>query len=234
MSALTEIIGDHRESASGIFELLRNFPDVRLHVGHLPTGDYIVDHSVVFERKAAADFAASLIDTRLFSQAKRLADHALRPALIIEGGPSDWSNLGVRREALQGALLTLSLVFDLPVFRSWDTNETARLLVYAGRQFIRLRDGSGPCYRLDKAKRKRTPQLRLLAMLPGVGTDRAVRLLHHFGSVRACLTASLDELQEVSTIGPKTAKAIHALVGEQHPTQIGSQRTMATAMGVVL
>lgn len=220
MPDFTEIIADDRETPSGILEYLRAFSEVRLRVEHLLTGDYIVDNTVVFERKAAADFAASLIDGRLFCQAKRLADQGLRAAIIIEGSASDWNKLDVRREALQGALLTLSLVFDLPVFRSRDRNETSHLLVYAGRQFVRLRHGHSSVCRVYKAKRKRTRQIHLLATLPGVGGDRAKRLLDHFGSIYACLTASLTELQKVPTIGPKTAEAIRDLVGEHrvpHP-----------------
>jgi ERCC4-type nuclease len=121
MPDFTEIIADDRESTSGIFEHLRSFSDVRLHIERLLTGDYIVDNTIIFERKAAADFAESLIDTRLFCQARRLANQSLRGAFIIEGSASDWCKLRVlrvRREAFQGALLTLSLVFDLPVFRS--------------------------------------------------------------------------------------------------------------------
>src|SRR3979411_2535494 len=215
MPDFTEIIADDRESTSGIFEHLTGFSDVRLHIERLLTGDYIVDNTMIFERKAAADFAESLVDTRLFCQARRLATQSLSGVFIIEGSASDWRKLHVRREALQGALLTLSLVFDLPVFRSRDINETARLLVYAGRQFVRLRDGDASRYRVSKAKRKRTRQLRLLTMLPGVGADLAKRLLDHFGSVHACLAASPTELQEVSRIGPKTAEAIRNLVGER-------------------
>jgi ERCC4-type nuclease len=122
MPDFTEIIADDRESTSGIFEHLRSFSDVRLHIERLLTGDYIVDNTIIFERKAAADFAESLIDTRLFCQARRLANQSLRGAFIIEGSASDWCKLRERREALQGALLTLSLVFDLPVFRSRDIN----------------------------------------------------------------------------------------------------------------
>ena len=215
MPDFTEIIADDRESTAGIFDHLRSCSDLRLHIKRLLTVDYIVDNTIIFERKTAADFAESLVDTRLFSQAGRLANQSLRGAFIIEGSASDWRKLCVRREALQGALLTLSLVFDLPVFRSQDINETTRLLVYAGRQFARLRHGDASRYRVSKAKRKRTRQLRLLTMLPGVGADLAKRLLDHFGSVYACLAASPTELQEVSRIGPKTAEAIRDLIGER-------------------
>jgi ERCC4-type nuclease len=210
----TEITADHRESKSGVCEYLSALADVRLRWENLSTGDYIVERLGIFERKTASDFAASLIDQRLFSQAKRLADLPLRAAFVIEGSSDEWSNLRVRREAVQGALLTLSLIFNLSVFRSRDPKETAQLLVYAGHQFARLREDV-PRYRIYKAKRKWTQQIHLLATLPAVGPDRAYRLLDHFGSVQACITATARELEKVPGVGPKTAAAIRDLVSAE-------------------
>jgi len=209
-----EIIADYRENQSSVWEYLSALPDVRLRWKDLSTGDYIVEQGAIFERKTASDFAASLIDQRLFSQAKRLAEQPLRAGFIIEGGADDWNMLGVRREALQGALITLTLIFDLPVFRSRDPKETAQLLVYEGHQFARLHEDL-PRYRIYKAKRKRTRELRLLATLPTVGSDRAYRLLDYFGSVQACITATASELERVPGIGPKTAAAIRDLVSPE-------------------
>ncbi|MBV9874167.1 MAG: hypothetical protein JO025_05520 [Verrucomicrobia bacterium] len=45
---------------------------------------------------------------------------------------------------------------------------------------------------------------RLLGTFPTVGSDRAYRLLDHFGSVQACITATADELERVPGIGPET------------------------------
>ncbi|MBV9734076.1 MAG: nuclease [Verrucomicrobia bacterium] len=210
----TEITADYRENQSSVWEYLSALPAIQLQWRNLPTGDYIVEQGAIFERKTASDFAASLIDQRLFSQAKRLAEQPLRAALIIEGGPDDWNMLAVRRKALQGALITLTLIFDLPVFRSRDSKETAQLLAYTGHQFAKLHEDA-PRYRIYKAKRIRTQQLRLLATLPAVGSDRAYRLLDYFGSVQACITATADELQKVPGIGPKTASAIRDLVSSK-------------------
>jgi DNA excision repair protein ERCC-4 len=210
----TEIIVDYREKNSGVWEHLAGWPEVRLRWENLPTGDYVVDQSAIFERKTASDFAVSLIDQRLFSQAKRLADQPVHAGIIIEGGTDDWTTLGVRREALQGALITLTLIFHLPVFRSRDPKETAQLLAYTGNQFARLR-GDVHQYRMYKAKRRWTQRLHLLATLPGVGPDRAHRLLDYFGSVQACIVASADQLQKVPGIGPKTAAAIRDLVSSK-------------------
>jgi ERCC4-type nuclease len=48
--------------------------------------------------------------------------------------------------------------------------------------------------------------------LPGVGADRAQKLLERFKTVRACFTASPMELSEVEGIGSKTAAAIDQVI----------------------
>jgi DNA excision repair protein ERCC-4 len=152
------------------------------------------------------------MDGRLFSQAGRMSSSPFRPAYIIEGTSAEWAGLGVSREALQGALVALMLIFDVPVFRSTDPAESARLIYYIGSQLVRLRDPGYAPYRQAKAKRKKTRQLRILQSLPGVGADRAKKLLEHFGTVRACFTASPTQLSEVEGIGSKTAAAIDQVV----------------------
>jgi DNA excision repair protein ERCC-4 len=211
MNTVTEIIVDHREARSGVSEHLSCLPNIRLRWKNLSTGDYIVDGSVIFERKTAADFADSIFDERLFLQAKRLTELSLRPAFIVEGTAADWRALALRREAQQGALITLTLIFDLPVFRCETPKETAQLLVYAGTQLARLRSEISR-YHNGKPKGKRTRQLRLLAALPGIGPERAHRLLEHFGSIQACINASAEILETIPGIGPKTAAAIRDLV----------------------
>lgn len=197
---------------SGIPDLLAARPGVDLQIQRLNVGDYLIDEAVLIERKAAGDFARSLVDGRLFSQACRMIGSGFRPAWIIQGTAREWAGLGVRREALQGALITLMLVFDLPVLRAADAEETANLVVTAGRQLTRLRDPNYLPFRVAKAKRKKPRQLRLLQMLPGVGRGRAQRLLDHFGSVLACLSASADQLEQIEGIGPKVAAAIREVL----------------------
>lgn len=50
-----------------------------------------------------------------------------------------------------------------------------------------------------------------LALTPGIGTRTIGRLLATFGTFSAILNASLDQLQTVQGIGPKTAAAIRAV-----------------------
>jgi ERCC4-type nuclease len=87
------------------------------------------------------------------------------------------------------------------------------VLLYAARQLARLHRADPLPYRLNKAKRRRARQLRILQSLPGIGSDRAKRLLDHFGNVQACFTASAEDLRQIPGIGLKTATAIRDLLG---------------------
>jgi ERCC4-type nuclease len=201
------VIVDDRESHGPVVEVLAELPNVELQCQRLAVGDYVVNQSCVFERKTLLDFVASIADGRLFVQAQKLAGLTVPAALILEGRASDLAGTQMRREALQGALVSLSLIFRLPVLRALDPSETARLMIYAAEQ-IRRHEGDGGCRYGRRPKRKRRIQLRLLQGLPGIGLERAGQLLATFGGVEAVMTASREELEQVDGIGPKIAAAI--------------------------
>jgi ERCC4-type nuclease len=135
--------------------------------------------------------------------------------LLLEGTAGDLAESDMRREALQGALITCTLRMDLPLLRAKTPDETARLLCYAARQMRRGQDAVPRSGRRPTGKRK--TQLYVLQGLPNVGPERARRLLEEFGSVEAVMTASETTLQEVEGIGPKTARAVRWTV-EEAPT----------------
>ena len=55
----------------------------------------------------------------------------------------------------------------------------------------------------------------MLQGLPGVGPERAKRLLDEFGSVESVLAANIDDLTTVDGIGLTTAEAIRWVVSER-------------------
>jgi ERCC4-type nuclease len=207
------IVVDDRERWGGVFPVLEAMADVDVKVRRLPVGDYQVDGRILFERKTLGDFAISILDGRLFKQMTRLATVSLKGVLVLEGGSSDLQQTGMRREALQGALITISLILGIPVLRAMDPEETARLMVYAARQSAIAATGGlhRPGYR-PKGKRKR--QLFILQGLPGVGPKRAAQLLDRFGSVQGVIDASLEELASTNGIGVDTAQNIKSAVCE--------------------
>jgi len=204
---IIRIIADDREIDSGVIQVLEHTPGVQVQARRLTLGDYEVDASCVFERKTMLDLAESLKDGRLFAQARRLVNSRCPAALILEGRGGDLIGSQMRRESLQGALVSLTLVFGLPVLRSFGPEETARLMVYAARQLrrhaspVHLHHGSRP-------RTKRRMQLRILQSLPGIGPARAQQLLEHFGSVEAVMTASAKQLEVLPGIGESTSTRI--------------------------
>jgi DNA excision repair protein ERCC-4 len=207
------ILMDDRERSPLLLRTLAAMDDVTVHVRRLSIGDYQVDEKLRGERKTLKDFALSVIDGRFFRQMERLAASPLKGVLILEGSSRELHSVGIRREALQGALVFTSIILNISVLRSMDPTETARLIVYAARQ-IRLA-GTGMLKRSGRRPRgKRKRQLYMLQGLPGVGPTRAARLLDRFGSVQNVLNASLKTLLSVDGIGNDTAQSIRWAVRE--------------------
>ncbi|PTX91052.1 ERCC4 domain-containing protein [Opitutus sp. ER46] len=213
------VVADDRERRSGVLEELEVRDDVELRVERLRVGDYLVAGSHIVERKTLGDFAISVVDGRWFRQVAALS--ALRshgepvdcaedmgvgcqPVVILEGTAATMGQTGVRREALQGALITGTVLFGVPVLRSQDAAETGRLLVQLGRQAMRCASGVFERHGY-RPKGRRARQLFVLQGLPGVGVERAEKLLDAFGSVQRVAAATAEELAAVPGMGKATA-----------------------------
>jgi DNA excision repair protein ERCC-4 len=208
------IIADDREHRSEVIESLMGNENVEVCIRRLSMGDYQIDNRLVVERKTLKDFAVSIIDGRLFKQMLCLANSNSKAVLILEGTVSDTVEIGMTREAMQGALITVSLILGIPVLRSKDPSETAKLIVFIARQIDSMA-GGGMQRHGYRPKTKRKRQLFILQGLPGVGSEKAERLLARFGSVEAVISASSSELQTVDGIGKSIADKIKWAVNEQ-------------------
>ena len=211
---LVNIIADDREQKSDVIKTLLDIENVDVHIKRLTIGDYQIENRVIVERKTLKDFAISIIDGRLFKQMIRLAGSTLTGVLILEGTGKEIVEIGVTREAMQGALITVSLILGIPVLRSVNASETAKLIVYIARQLESIARG-GVHRQGYRPKDKRKKQLFILQGLPGVGPERAGQLLDKFGSVAAVISAESDELQTVYGIGKNVADKIKWAVSEE-------------------
>lgn len=201
------ILVDDRETHTGVADALRRHPDIDARIRRLRTGDYVIPGRLQIERKTVPDFVQSLFDGRLFSQATRIRASHLPGMLIVESPTQSPAAFGLSRHALQGALVTLNVVFAIPVLRVANAAETADVIRMAARQIARHVRGVPvrPGYR-PKGLRRR--QLFLLQGLPGIGPQRAQALLETFGSVANICQADPDELAAVAGIGHTTAARI--------------------------
>lgn len=207
------VVADDRECSGGVVDALRQQAGVSIVIERLSLGDYLVDDHLLVERKTLPDLVSSIKDGRLFRQGYKLAGAPFLTALILEGTSGDLADSGMRREAIQGALIALSLYLGVPLLRSMDPVETAQLMLYAARQGRAAPSGAPP--RPGRRPRgKQQIQSRVLQGLPGVGPERARRLLAKFGNLEAVMHAKTDELASVSGIGQATAETIRWAVKE--------------------
>ncbi|MBP7864764.1 MAG: nuclease [Acidobacteria bacterium] len=210
------IFVDHREGRGGVLQALLRMGNIDVSFGTLGTGDYRIDNRFLVERKTLPDLVQSILDGRLFRQAKKLADHEIRGAIILEGHASDLEGRLIRRESIQGALIAVSVLLGVPILRSRDPEETARLMLMMAHQAERTVSG-GLLRHGRRPRRHRALQLHLLQGLPGIGPGKARGLLETFGSVEAVVRADADALARSPGIGKTLARRIRWALGPPAP-----------------
>jgi DNA excision repair protein ERCC-4 len=164
---------DHRESRSPVVAALRESAEFATTFARLDCGDYLIDNRFLVERKTLPDLIESIKSGRLFDQALRLASvEQWRPALILEGTARDIEGSGMRWEAVQGAMVTVSLFIGLPVLRTRSARETVGTFLFIARQGRTVASGALP-RRGARPKGKRALQSHILQRLPRVGPKAA-------------------------------------------------------------
>lgn len=199
-----EITVDFREKKAGIPELLVGY-EVKITFVQLPVGDYLLNNRLIVERKTNDDFVQSLITGRLFDQCSRLKKSGLACLFIIEGSPFRTSH-NISGEAVRGALLSIMVSWQIPVYFSPDKASTAQLLMLGASQ--QLQSHQDTFRRSGKPKKIKNRQVWFLQGLPQVGYQIAQRLLAHFGNIENIILSDIDDLIKVKGIGKGKAKKI--------------------------
>lgn len=195
---------DDREPRERMLAAFASCGSFAVEIQRLPVGDYLIDDALLIERKTLPDLVQSIIQGRLFSQALRLVEARCPAALLLEGTARDLQGSEMRWEAIQGALVTVTLFMGLPILRT---------LAFAARQRQAVTTDA-LTRRTRRPKRKAALQSHILQGLPGVGPKRAKQLIDRFGSVEAVCTAAADMLGEVDGLGPDTVRKIRYAVEE--------------------
>ena len=199
-----KILVDYREKPSGVPDLLvKKAVDVELR--ELKSGDYLINKQIRIERKTKEDFVQSLISNRLFNQCQRMKRSSERPLLIIEGDPYTTKH-NINSKAIKGAILSVSVSWQIPVLITADKSETADMILLASKQMLQEKI---PVIRLGyKPKRNRSRKLYFIQGLPAVGPVLAIRLLEKFSSIKQFINVSEKELLDIEGVGKAKAKRI--------------------------
>ena len=199
------IYADSREGNSRVLRELDKLEAV-IEVKALPVADYQVSGEVGIERKTAKDFVGSIIDKRLYKQAKELVENFRKPVIILEG--DDLYSSLLNPNAIRGALSSIAVDFGIPIIPTRSEEDTAAMIL---RIAIReqIQDKSPVQVRTEKKPLTLyEQQLYIVESLPNIGPVTAKKLLNEFGSVKNIINASQGELKSVEGIGDKIAKSI--------------------------
>ena len=207
------VFADSREGNSKVIRHLSEM-EIDVQIRSMAVGDYQVSDEVVIERKTAKDFVDSIIDKRLFKQARELSEEFKRPLLILEG--DDIYNGMIHPNAVRGTIAAIAIDFGISIIPTRNSEDTAAMI-----KRIAVREQSGERVNIQiRTDKKPTSlweqQLFIIESLPNIGPVNAKNLLKHFGSVEKVISASEEELQEVEGIGKKTAKNIRKVVESKY------------------
>lgn len=210
---LPVVFADTREGNSKVIRHLSEM-EIDVKVQAMAVGDYQVSDEVVIERKTAKDFVDSIVDKRLFKQARSLMEEFKRPLIILEG--DDLYNGMINPNAIRGSIASIALDFGISIISTRNAQDTAAMI-----KRIAIREQSGEKTPIQIRTDKKPvnlweQQLFIIESLPNIGPVNAKNLLEHFGTVANIINASESQLQEVEGIGKKTAANIRKVVDSKY------------------
>lgn len=136
------------ERPGGGPDLLAARPEVELRLETLPLGDYLLGEGVVAERKTGPEFAASIVDRRLFAQAAALQEACPRALILLEGDPPAPGRSRIHANVLLGARSDRAVMRGLTVPCTVGPRQSADLLATIAKQLqVGYRQPEGPTKR---------------------------------------------------------------------------------------
>jgi Fanconi anemia group M protein len=199
---------DDRETSSKVVEVLSGM-GAAIRIERLAQGDYAIGDRILVERKSVQDFVDILINRNLLGQVKAMAEKALRPVLIIEGGDL-YTLRDIHPNAIKGVLAALTVDMGVSLLFTKNEQDTAQMLfVMAKREDSEHGDRKVHPYKSYRSMKEE--QEYIISSFPEIGTRNARLLLSHFGSVQAIANADIGELLSIKGIGEKTAHRVFEL-----------------------
>ena len=212
-----EIVIDQRELDSSIAKDLSKRDGLFTRLETLAVGDYVLSDRVAVERKSAADFVDSMLDSdrSLFEQVGELSRAYARPIVIVEG-ENLYGQRDIDPNAIRGALSALAVDFGVSVLRTEGEADTTALLATIARREQETRDRTVSLHGEKTTKTRAEQQEYVVSSIADIGPITARALLEHLGSVEAVMTAEREELLQVDGVGAVTADRIREVVASPY------------------
>jgi len=206
---LIKILVDYREK-----KVLEYLNDIEAEVTSLAIGDYVISNKCAVERKTVRDFVSSIMNKRIFNQARELSRNYERPIIVVEG-----NNLfeidGIHPNALLGALTSLILDYGITVISTNDSGGTARLITALAKK---NNSEKNEHILRPKKKPKNNNELKkyFLEGLPYIGPKLTKRILKEFPTISEFLNSDEKEMKKIKGLGKKKIEVIRRIVHEEN------------------
>ena len=123
---------------------------------------------------------------------------------------------GASSRAITGALVAITVSWQLPILYSECPEETAEILLRIEKQIIKGKEClPRKSYWSKKSRRRPVQKKKILESMPMIGPSLASELLENFGTLEKVFTASEQDLTRVKGIGKRKAVKIRNILKEE-------------------
>lgn len=202
-----------KESAYSFF----SSENIDVEIRQLSVGDFIFDKKVVFEYKTANDMIQSIMDGRVFKQAKRMRQYPYS-YIIVVGNVFDEIKERYRTyrnpKKLKGFTINnylggLANLYEKDKVIHVDNEHQAfTMMLYLAKNILTKDNRTKP---IDKPLVKMTDSVgTFLCCIDTISVKKAILIKHHLKleTLQDLLNVSYDDLVGIKGIGSKTAKKI--------------------------
>jgi DNA excision repair protein ERCC-4 len=214
------VIIDSREyeTAEEVVKWLKRF-NCSVIPRKLDIGDYVLPGNVGIERKRAMDFISSIVDGRLFEQARELLRAFDRAYIIVEGDL--WRSL-TRREVHEHSILgSLATLVDmgLRIIPTPSEEGTAYVIKSMAEKVGNRGIKSIP---IRKGGTIKDLQIQFLSSLPGIGQKRAEAILKVFGTPLDALNNLGQWTRKVDGINENVVNVVRKILTMKYGEEVDS------------
>jgi len=206
------IFTDYREDNCNINEYLKGM-DAIVKPIPLKVGDYLCSDRVCVERKTGDDFISSIIDGRLFEQAKELKENFSKPIILVEG---NYSMDRINENAAKAALASILLDYEIPIIMTKHEKESASIIFWLAKREQNIKKRGIGIKGEKKPKGIEELQEYFISSLPGISTVLSKRILKEFKSIKKFVTAKESDMLRVKGISKPTVKKIYKILNEEY------------------
>ncbi len=206
---------DIREQDKYISELREKMPALgfEVEVGMYDVADYFCGNQVGVEHKTPEDFIGS-VRGRLWQQAVELRENFNHAFIVVDGTMEDLLDLVPENQhnSIWAAVNSLNTRYRTPVLFCGKNNLATQLYWLLNKATDEKVIDYTPV-------RKQAPtkdlQVHLISALPGIGHEKAKRILEEYGSPLRAFNLLQEWSDSIEGVGKKTVEKIHTIISEE-------------------